>query len=71
MESGRANTYDRPTANARVRCLACGTVYVKPFTGGTAHENPGCPECGYVGWTRLDGPRGLRWARFREDTSTP
>lgn len=33
-----------------VRCLECGAVYVKPARGGTARSNPGCPECGYVGW---------------------
>jgi transposase-like protein len=34
----------------RVRCLGCGSVYVKPTGGGTVSANPGCPECGYVGW---------------------
>jgi hypothetical protein len=34
----------------RVRCLECGAKYVKPADGGTVHENPGCPRCGYVGW---------------------
>ena len=33
-----------------VRCLECGAVYSKPGEGGTVRENPGCPECGYVGW---------------------
>ena len=33
-----------------VRCLECGAVYAKPADGGTVRENPGCPECGYVGW---------------------
>jgi hypothetical protein len=33
-----------------VRCLECGEVYAKPLAGGTVKENPGCPECGYVGW---------------------
>ena len=33
-----------------VRCLECGAVYAKPRDGGTVRENPGCPECGYVGW---------------------
>jgi hypothetical protein len=33
-----------------VSCLECGTVYAKPTRGGTAKSNPGCPECGYVGW---------------------
>ena len=33
-----------------VRCLECGAVYAKPRAGGTVRENPGCPDCGYVGW---------------------
>lgn len=33
-----------------VRCLECGETYAKPAGGGTANANPGCPECGYVGW---------------------
>lgn len=33
-----------------VSCLECGAVYAKPRDGGTVRENPGCPECGYVGW---------------------
>jgi hypothetical protein len=33
-----------------VRCLECGSVYAKPSDGGTVRQNPGCPECGYVGW---------------------
>ena len=33
-----------------VRCLACGTVYPKSSSLGTAESNPGCPRCGYVGW---------------------
>ena len=33
-----------------VRCLECDAVYAKPRAGGTVRENPGCPECGYVGW---------------------
>jgi hypothetical protein len=49
-----------------VRCLECGARYVKPADGGTVHENPGCPRCGYVGWISTtipaasltpDGPR--------------
>jgi hypothetical protein len=36
---------------ASVRCLECGGVYAKPSGGGTVRDNPGCPECGYVGWT--------------------
>ena len=34
----------------RVRCLECGTTYVKPAAGGTVEENPGCPRCSYLGW---------------------
>jgi hypothetical protein len=33
-----------------VRCLECGAVYAKPSSGGTVRANPGCPDCGYVGW---------------------
>jgi hypothetical protein len=36
----------------RVRCLSCSASYVKPAGGGTVSANPGCPECGYVGWVR-------------------
>ena len=42
-----------------VSCLDCGTVYAKPSRGGTARSNPGCPECGYVGWVSVS-------ARFEE-----
>jgi predicted nucleic acid-binding Zn-ribbon protein len=38
------------TSLESVRCLDCGAVYSKPSEGGTVRENPGCPECGYVGW---------------------
>jgi hypothetical protein len=38
----------------RVRCLACSAVYSKPSGGGTATANPGCPECGYVGWVKTN-----------------
>lgn len=40
----------------RVRCLGCGIVYVKPSGGGTVSANPGCPECGYVGWVLETSP---------------
>jgi hypothetical protein len=39
-----------------VRCLGCDAVYSKPTDGGTVRENPGCPECGYVGWITADAP---------------
>jgi hypothetical protein len=40
----------------RVRCLNCSAPYVKPAGGGTVSANPGCPECGYVGWVREQMP---------------
>ena len=40
----------------RVRCLGCGVVYVKPSGGGTVSANPGCPDCGYVGWVKDGAP---------------
>jgi hypothetical protein len=39
-----------------VCCLECGEVYSKPLDGGTVQKNPGCPECGYVGWIPLSLP---------------
>lgn len=40
----------RLTALASVWCLACGTPYAKPVGSGTLADNPGCPDCGDVGW---------------------
>src|SRR4029077_9163071 len=40
-----------------VCCLECGAVYAKPTGGGTVRANPGCPDCGYVGWVAA-GPGG-------------
>jgi hypothetical protein len=39
-----------------VRCLECGGIYAKPAGGGTVEKNPGCPECGYVGWLAASVP---------------
>ena len=39
--------------NEVVRCLGCAQVYSKPSAGGTISKNPGCPDCGYVGWVPL------------------
>jgi hypothetical protein len=39
-----------------VLCLECGEIYSKPHGGGTVEQNPGCPECGYVGWIPLTLP---------------
>ena len=49
-----------PSTALPVRCLGCGSVYVKPLGEGTAEDNPGCPRCGYVGWIPTD--RGLNGA---------
>jgi predicted nucleic acid-binding Zn-ribbon protein len=37
-----------------VQCLACGSTYSKPENGGTVRTNPGCPQCGYLGWSPED-----------------
>lgn len=37
-----------------VTCLECGTTYPKPVKGGTTACNPGCPNCGYVGWLEVE-----------------
>ncbi len=39
-----------------VHCLDCGETYSKPSDGGTVRENPGCPRCGYLGWTGASIP---------------
>ena len=54
-----------------VRCLECGTVYAKPVRGGTARSNPGCPECGYVGWLAEHVPVRRGSARRRSDEDPP
>ena len=41
-----------------VRCLMCSSIYTKPGGGGTAARNPGCPECGYLGWSPVNGQGG-------------
>jgi len=37
-----------------VRCRECGAAYPKPTNGSTTARNPGCPNCGYVGWLEVD-----------------
>ena len=55
-----------------VRCLECGVVYAKPSRGGTARANPGCPECGYVGWVSVDVPfRPAANVQRRSDEGPP
>ena len=42
-----------------VRCLGCGAVYSKPSRGGTVTANPGCPDCGYLGWLTTSSATAL------------
>jgi len=56
-----------PSTALSVRCLGCGSVYIKPLGGGTASDNPGCPRCSYVGWIPTDqslspAPEPLRFS---------
>ena len=37
-----------------VTCLECSTTYPKPVKGSTTARNPGCPNCGYVGWLEVE-----------------
>lgn len=52
MEASKGDDEGSLLGIERVRCLGCGIAYVKPAGGGTVSANPGCPECGYVGWIR-------------------
>ena len=56
MEGKREKRDRSLTAIESVRCLECGSVYAKPAGGGTARDNPGCPDCGYVGWLSVSVP---------------
>ncbi len=60
VKSDPGGAAPRLTVLESVRCLECGAVYAKPSGGGTVQENPGCPDCGYVGWV------GARVAPFSE-----
>ena len=48
MEAGERRP--APVGTECVHCLECGSVYAKPVSGGAVARNPGCPDCGYVGW---------------------
>lgn len=62
---------DAPLSTAKiVRCLSCGSAYAKPLGGGTVQANPGCPDCGYVGWVLAESPvltGALAHRRFSAD----
>jgi hypothetical protein len=59
------------TVLERVRCLECGAVYGKPAGGGTVRQNPGCPECGYVGWIDVGSPVTEDWQLLRSAEDRP
>lgn len=48
-----------------VRCLDCSTEYTKPTGGGTLSRNPGCPECGYIGWLPIASSFNVSWRHDR------
>ncbi len=57
MDSDSGDESLNLTVLESVCCLECGAVYAKPTGGGTVRANPGCPDCGYVGWVAA-GPVG-------------
>jgi predicted nucleic acid-binding Zn-ribbon protein len=57
---------DRLSQIETVRCLSCGSAYTKPASGGTVRANPGCPDCGYLGWVRASSLTRLEPRRFAE-----
>lgn len=65
METNSGDEGPTLTVLESVRCLECGAIYAKPSGGGTAQQNPGCPECGYVGWIGVDAPIMQAWQPFR------
>jgi hypothetical protein len=51
------------TKQIRVCCLSCTSVYAKPLEGPTGRTNPGCPNCGYLGWVlETDAPPRAEFA---------
>ena len=62
---------DRLSVLESVRCLECGSIYAKPSSGGTVRANPGCPECGYVGWLSTSVPLSAGLARRRYGAGPP
>jgi hypothetical protein len=66
VDSSQANEILDLVLLESVQCLGCGVVYGKPTGGGTVRENPGCPECGYVGWVLAKAaPFSEAWMRSR------
>ena len=56
MEHTAVHALRSLSALESVCCLECGEIYSKPIGGGTVQKNPGCPECGYVGWIPVSLP---------------
>jgi hypothetical protein len=52
-----------------VQCLACESTYSKPAGRGTVRSNPGCPHCGYVGWSESKATKDF--APSRSDAGPP
>lgn len=71
VESKSGDAAPSLTVLESVRCLDCGSVYSKPAGGGTVRQNPGCPECGYVGWIALDAPIMEPWQPSRPVEDPP
>jgi predicted nucleic acid-binding Zn-ribbon protein len=72
VEGNRASRADQHlTVVEPVRCLECGAVYAKPAGGGTVKANPGCPECGYLGWLSASIPLSEEPPRRRSDEDRP
>ena len=66
----KSDSADAPnlTVVESVRCLECGLVYAKPSGGGTVQANPGCPDCGYLGWAGAHiGPFSESWTPRHSD----
>ena len=59
MASNSGDESPSLTVLESVQCLECGAVYAKPADGGTVRENPGCPECTYVGWATAEVARSF------------
>lgn len=54
-----------------VQCLACEATYSKPAGRGTVRNNPGCPHCGYVGWSDSESRVTKDLAPSRPDAGLP
>jgi hypothetical protein len=39
-----------PRFSVTVQCRVCEAEYEKPDARSTVRANPGCPECGALGW---------------------